>query len=271
MSESDWTPAQVAELYDSSCQMSTMFNDGYEHLGYWYDSEDDASVEEAGKRLTRKVVDILGLRRDEHLLDAGCGVGAPATQIAREVGARITGITISPAECEAAEKRAARQGLFHRVRFQVRDYHDLPYGDDHFDAVMAMEALSHSVDLSKALSEFHRVLKPGGRVAISETTMVHPDAQLPPFFRSRRPMTADGWLEVFRAAGFVVEEWTQCGHRVYGMGNRYVERVEELRDELVAEFGAEFVDTVKQGQKDMFAPGPDHMGYLILCARKPAS
>ncbi|MCX5199528.1 methyltransferase domain-containing protein [Streptomyces sp. NBC_00249] len=271
MSESDWTPAEVAELYDSSCRMATMFNDGYEHLGYWYDDKDDASVEEAGKRLTRKVVDILGLRRGEHLLDAGCGVGAPATQIAREVGARVTGITISPAECEAAEKRAAKAGLFHRVRFQVRDYHELPYDEGHFDAVMAMEALSHSVDLAKALSEFYRVLKPGGRLAITETTMVHPDAQLPPFFRSRRPMTADGWLEVVRGLGFVVEEWTQCGHRVYGMGNRYVARTEALREELVAEFGAEFVDAVKQGQKDMFAPGPEHMGYVILCARKPAS
>lgn len=271
MSESSWTLAQVAELYDGSCHMSNMFNDGYEHLGYWYDETDDTTVEEAGKRLTRKVVDALGLRRGEHVLDAGCGVGAPAAQIAREFGVRVTGITISQTEAEEAEKRVSAQGLFHRVRFQVRDFHALPYSDDHFDAIMAMESLMHALDLNKVLSEFRRVLKPGGRVAISETTMVHSSAEIPPLFRSRTPMTADAWLEVVANAGFVVEEWTQCGRRVYGGSKRYLDRIDEIRDELVANFGEEFVETIKQGQRDMFAPGPERMSYLILCARKPAA
>jgi cyclopropane fatty-acyl-phospholipid synthase-like methyltransferase len=270
MSEPSWTLAEVAELYDGASRMSDMFSNGYEHLGYFYGDEDTATVEEAARRLTLKVADTLGLRLGEHLLDAGCGIGAPATLIAAETGAQVTGVTISPVEAGNATARATASGLSDQVKFEVGDFHALPFPEGHFDAVIAMESLMHAIDLDKVLLEFLRVLRPGGRIAISETTMVDPTATLPSMFRSRTPMTSDGWLKEVRAAGFVVEEWIQCGHRVYGGSKRYVERTEEIRDQLVAAFGEEFFQAIKHGQHETFAPGPEVMSYLILSARKPA-
>jgi ubiquinone/menaquinone biosynthesis C-methylase UbiE len=271
VSESSWTLAEVAEMYDGASRASDMFSNGYEHLGYWYDENDDSSVEEAAKRLTRKVVDTLGLRRGEHVLDAGCGVGAPATLIASEYGARVTGVTISPVGAGQAETRASASGLSDQVRFEVGDYHALTFPENHFDAVIAMESLMHAIDLEKALLEFRRVLRPGGRVAISEMTKASSTAKIP-MSRSRVPMTADGWLKEFEAAGFVPEEWAQCGRRVYGgSGKRFIDRAEELRGELVAAFGEEFFEHIKQAHREAFTPGLEHMSYLILCARKPAA
>jgi ubiquinone/menaquinone biosynthesis C-methylase UbiE len=265
------TPAEIGKLYDEACRLSGIFNDGQEHLAYWYDNQDDTPIIEAGKRLTRRVVDTLGLRPGEHVLDAGCGVGAPAIMVAQETGARVTGITISSAEATEAGQRAAASGLNGQVRFQHGDYMSIPYPDGTFDAVLAIESLTHAPDLEAALREFSRVLRPGGRVAISECTRMHPDAQIPDLYKANRLMALPEWIDALQAAGFVVEEYTQCGRRVYGMGLRYLDRADELHDTLVSNFGADIVGALKQGYRDMFGAGPENMGYAILAARKPAA
>src|SRR5215475_2008367 len=111
MSELNWTPAEVAEFYDGSSPMANNYFFGYQHLGYWYDENDDTPLEEAEKRLTRKIVDTLGLPAGGTLLDAGCGTGVPAIHIAGEYGAQITAITISPVEAETARVRAGESDV----------------------------------------------------------------------------------------------------------------------------------------------------------------
>jgi cyclopropane fatty-acyl-phospholipid synthase-like methyltransferase len=268
MSESNWTPADVAEVYDQSTPTADVFNNGYEHMGYWYDDDDDASVDEAAARLTRKIVDPLGLRRGEHVLDAGCGAGTPAALIAREYGVQVTGVTLSSVGAGMAEARVRASGVSDQVRIEVGDYHAMTFPENHFDAVIAIESLMHAIDLDKALLEFHRVLRPGGRIAISEPTKVSSQARVP-MTHTREPITADEWVAAFEAAGLVPEEWIQCGRRVFGQsGKRFPRHAAGLRDEFVAQFGEEPFEGLKEAMKGL-DPGPEHMSYLILCARKP--
>lgn len=270
MSESNWTSAEVAEIYNHSTHSADMINDGHEHMGYWYDDNDDASVGEASARLTRKIVDTLGLRSGEHVLDAGCGAGASAAQIASEYGARVTGITVSSVGLDMARARARASGLSDQLHFDIGDYHALNFPEDHFDAVIAIESLMHAVDLDKALLEIHRVLRPGGRVAIAETTKARPDAQASASYTRERIMVAE-WVEVLRTAGFVPEEWIECGHRVFGhSGKRFPRHSEAVRDDFIAQFGEELFEGIKQAQAGWFAMGPEYLGYMILSARKPA-
>lgn len=271
MSDSTLSPDEVADMYDDHSQMSELFNSGYEHLGYWDDESDDASVEEACKRLTRKIVDTLALRPGERVLDAGCGTGATGTQVGDEYGVRVTGITVSPVEAGKGQERATARGLTDRVRFQVEDYHRLSYADGSFDAVIAIESLMHATDMQKALSELRRVLRPGGRIAIAEMTKVS-DAAAPPLPGSREPMKTDAWRKEFEDAGFVIQEWTECARRVFGAsGQRFVAHTVSLREQVVSMFGQEFFDGMVAMQEEAFAPGPENMGYLILCATKPAA
>ncbi|MEV4516529.1 methyltransferase domain-containing protein [Dactylosporangium sp. NPDC049525] len=268
------TAQQIGELYDGMTSIAELFNDGQEHLAYWYGPEDDTSAVAAGERLTRKVVESLGLRRGEHLLDAGCGVGAPAVMVARETGARVTGITVSRVEAGVAERRAHELGLVGQVRFQYGDYTSMPFADGTFDAVMAIESLTHAADLPRVLRELRRVLRPGGRLALSECTRAvgpngEPIAQMPEQFQSSQLLSTSGWVDALESVGFNVEEYTQCGPRVYGLGLRYLDRANEIHDELTEAFGSEVVAGLKQGYRDMFGGDPKAMGYAIVAARKP--
>ena len=98
MSELNWTPAEVAEFYDGSSPMADKYFFGYQHLGYWYDENDDTPLEEASKRLTRKIVDTLGLRPGGTLLDAGCGTGVAGRHTRCGPGGQDSASPTSPVE-----------------------------------------------------------------------------------------------------------------------------------------------------------------------------
>jgi ubiquinone/menaquinone biosynthesis C-methylase UbiE len=269
VSELNWTPAEVAEFYDGASMLADKYFYGYQRLGYWYDPDDDASLEEAAKRLTRKIVGTLGLRPGERLLDAGCGSGAATIHIADEFGAQVTGVTISPVEAAKAQARATEGGVS-GVRFETADYHALPFPENSFDAMVAIESLFNAFDLEKALLEFQRVLRPGGRVAMSEMAKTTDASHAKkPFPQAREPITPERWAKEFEAAGFVVEETIQS-RRVYAYtGKRHLEHYDKVRGLLADEFGEEMTDEIRKGMQEAFHLGPEHVTYLILCARKP--
>ncbi|AUI61785.1 cyclopropane-fatty-acyl-phospholipid synthase family protein [Amycolatopsis sp. BJA-103] len=269
MRELNWTLAEVAELYDGASQLAEKYFYGYERLGYWYDDSDDASLEEGAKRLTRKVVDTLGLRGGENLLDAGCGLGAAAIHIVGEYGAQVTGVTISPVEAEKAQTRASELGVSDQARFEVADYHALPFPENHFDAAVAIESLFHAFDLEKALLELHRVLRPGGCVAVAEMAKTSDASQAKKAFpQAREPMTTESWIKEFESAGFVVEERIQSRRAYANTGKRHIDHYDKVSHLLVEEYGEEMTVAIRQGMQEAFQLGPDHLTYMILCARK---
>ena len=274
MGSATMDPVEIGKRYDESSPVSGTFNAGQAHLAYWYGAHDDTTMVDAARRLTRKVADALGLRAGEHLLDAGCGPGAPALQIAEETGARVTGISVSAFEVTEAGKRAAAHGLGDRVRFEYGDWMALSYPDGTFDAVMAVETLQCAPDLGVALDEFHRVLRPGGRITVadysSEDRMTDDEAEeFSATFGINKPPRLAGWIAALSGAGFVVEEYTQCGRRVFGMTAKYLDSAEGARDALVAKFGEDVMPGLRDGLAHFFAVGPERLGYAIVSARKP--
>ena len=130
-----------------------------------------------GKRaIWAQLLDELGLRGDEHVLDVGCGRGAVLMLAARRLpGGRAVGADVwrrrdqSGNSRAAAERNAVAEGLRDRVELADADARDLPFASASFDLVVSSLAISNIGDAAgraQALREAVRVVRPGGRLRI---------------------------------------------------------------------------------------------------------
>jgi SAM-dependent methyltransferase len=119
------------------------------------------------------------LRPGLDVLDAGCGVGAIALDIAPTVApGRVTGVDVDADQVEAARRSAAERGI-ENAEFQTGSVLELPFEDESFDVVYANAVLFYLRDQAEALREMRRVLRPEGLAAVSDddigTIVVTPD------------------------------------------------------------------------------------------------
>jgi SAM-dependent methyltransferase len=139
---------------------------GEDYLYFYEDSIDDAHSDSD----TAEILGLLNLPSGAHILDAPCGHG----RIARRLGAagmQVTGVDLTPAYLEQA--RADPHLRPGSVTYLLGDVRSLPV-DGPFDAVVCwLNSFGYyeDSDCHRVLREFHRVLRPGGKVAID--TMHH--------------------------------------------------------------------------------------------------
>ncbi|KAH6895922.1 S-adenosyl-L-methionine-dependent methyltransferase [Thelonectria olida] len=113
----------------------------------------------------------IGIKPGMKVLDVGCGVGGPAREIVKFTGAHVTGLNINEYQVGRATNYARQEGLSHKLKFVQGDFMNIPYPDNSFDAVYAIEATVHAPSLKGVYSEILRVLKPGGVFGVYEWLM----------------------------------------------------------------------------------------------------
>ncbi len=119
-----------------------------------------------GLAATKELAARLGIKTDTILLDIGCGLGGPARYLAATCGCRVTGIDLSQPFIDVARMLTDRVGLSDRVSFQQADALALPFADAGFDYVLTQHVAMNSADRVPFYANIHRVLKPGGSLAI---------------------------------------------------------------------------------------------------------
>jgi ubiquinone/menaquinone biosynthesis C-methylase UbiE len=128
------------------------------------------SFHPGGIDLTLELAGMLRLGAESSVLDVASGKGTSAFAIADRFGCRVTGVDLSDANVLESTAEAHRRGLSSRVRFVVGDAEGLPFPSGSFDAVLCECAFCTFPDKGKAALEFARVLRPGGRVGMSDLT-----------------------------------------------------------------------------------------------------
>lgn len=115
----------------------------------------------------------LGLAPGRRVLEVACGSGGVSARLATRLGASVVGIDVNAAAVAAATARATAAGCSDRAEFRVADADRvLPFPDAWFDAVFSNDSINHLRDRRRVFSEWHRLLKPGGRCLYTDPIVV---------------------------------------------------------------------------------------------------
>jgi cyclopropane-fatty-acyl-phospholipid synthase len=152
----------VAHHYDLNGRLYSLFLDRDRQYSCAYFPRGDETLEQAQAAKKRHIAAKLCLDRpDLHVLDIGCGWGGLALSLAREHGARVTGITLSAEQLTEARGRAAAEGLTDRVSFELLDYRAV---SQQFDRIVSVGMFEHVgvVHYRAYFDTVSRCLKPDG-------------------------------------------------------------------------------------------------------------
>ena len=237
------------------------------------------SYHPGGQTLTRRLAATLDLRPGQSVLDVASGRGTSALTIARDCGATVVGVDLSAANVALANGAAQANGLSERVGFRVGDAEKLPVTDESVDAVLCECALCTFPDKPTAAHEFARVLRPGGRVGITDVT-VDPD-RLPlelttigawvACIADARP--AVEYAEILAGAGFRLTDIERHDAAIGRMIDQIEARLQFLRMTSQAKLEAHGFDVDRAGPvlgAARAAVTDGVLGYALLVAEKPA-
>ena len=155
---------------------------------------------------TEQLFELAHFEPGQHVLDAGCGVGTTAIEIASRFDCQVTAIDIAPSMIDRAATNVRAAGLEDSVTVQQGDILALEFPDDTFNRVV-IESVVMFVDRSRAAREVFRVCKPNGYVVdheayfIRETPadVLESSQELFPGMVLEDP---EGWADLYRSAGF---------------------------------------------------------------------
>lgn len=177
--------------------------------------EDLAPVDQfhiRGRAATLELAQAAGLDATKHVLDVGSGVGGTSRCLAKAFGCRVTGIDLTDAYCRAATMLTEKTGLADRVAFRQGDATNLPFDDASFDVVWTEHVAMNIPDKARLYQEMHRVLKPGGTLAIYDVLAGPVEPVLFPVPWARTPetsflVTPDALRKLLADAHFTVADW----------------------------------------------------------------
>jgi ubiquinone/menaquinone biosynthesis C-methylase UbiE len=147
-------------LTDSAEKAAFTYNAASDHfddepLGFWH-------------RYGQRTIERLALSPGARVLDAGCGTGASAIPAAEQVGPTglVIGTDVAGRLLAIAHGKALARGL-RNVEFRLGDMRQLDYPDAAFDAVVCVFAIFFAADMVAQVKELWRLVRPGGRLAIT--------------------------------------------------------------------------------------------------------
>lgn len=234
------------------------------------------SFHPGGPKLTHSLAIATLISPDSHVLDVACGNGNSARVIAADFGATVTGCDYSAINLERAKQASHAANLRAKTRYVRSAAEDLPFASSCFDVAVCECSLCLFANMDTALSQLHRVLKPGGRIGISDFYLNSPIPQsleglLGQVLCVSGAPSAEGYRQAIERAGFEHVRLRLVNWTLSEMIERVRRRLHSLRNAGDALLDVKILDWGDAGQilddLDAFI-NSGGAGYLIATGRK---
>ena len=186
---------------------------------------------------------LAGVGAGSHVLEVGSGSGGPAVYLASQRGCRVTGVEVNEHGVRNGAQLAAERGVAERVAFHAVDAsRPLPFPPQTFDAVLSNDAMCHIDNRLAVLRDWHRVLRPGGRMLFTDamilTGAVSHDEIAARSSIGRYVFVPPGENErLIAGAGFTLLSSEDLTGAAEAIARRWHDAREQHRDALVAREG----------------------------------
>lgn len=177
--------------------------------------EDLAPIDEfhiRGRTATLELARAAGLQANQRVLDVGSGVGGTSRCLAKEFGCHVTGLDLTDEYCRAAAMLTGKTGLSQLIDYRQGDATRLPFDDGVFDVVWTEHVAMNIPDKPLLYTEMHRVLKPGGTLAVYDVLAGPSGPVLFPVPWASTPEASflvqpDDLRRLLEDAGFTISDW----------------------------------------------------------------
>jgi len=271
------TPDDINPQYATLTDASIEILGGTMHVGYWHDENDDASMEEATQRLTDMVIDKVNPEPGQRLLDVGCGNGTPAVRMVQTRDVTVTSIDIGAYQLQLTNALVSSSGLSDKITVQYGNVDEMTFPDSSFDHAWSSECLIHVPNWTESLRNIARVLRPGGRLVVTDCVERAPvDAETRAFLDNyyatvhchyNKLSEIKGQVE---AAGLELVELLEVGDHILKRTMRAVDDGFRARAAAIEEKSGMPADVTSGIGADAvrFSELPE-AGYAIVVAQKP--
>ncbi len=163
-----WSATRLASNPHEDSQKAERVRSMFTSIAHAYDLNNRLHSLWMDQSWRRRAVREVRLTAHDEVLDVACGTGDLTEAFARAGARRVVGSDYTPAMLELARAKLARRRGQLPITYQEADAQSLPFEDASFDVVSIAFGIRNVANTAKALREFRRVLRPGGRLAILE-------------------------------------------------------------------------------------------------------
>ena len=235
------------------------------HVGLYKD--DNEPIFDASRRTVERMVNKLGpLDAQKHVIDLGGGYGGAMRYLAAKFGCRCTVLNVSEVENERDRQMNRKQGLDNLITVIDGDFANVSAADATYDHAWSQDAILHSDNREKVISEIARTLKPGGAFVLTDPMQTDdcPEGVLDPIYKRIHLdslATPRFYIDTAERHGLELVEFEEHAHQLtrhYGrVRQELIDRRRELLDAGVSE---QYIDNMKNGLQHWVDGG--QRGYL---------